>query len=805
MFNAQQITSRLAEMSDAQLAQYARMHQNDPYILPLAASESKRRQQLRQSAMLKQQGPQPTVAESDLAEMEAQALPEDRGIGVLPAQNIQGMADGGIAGYAEGGKAEEDRSAYRQYAINKALQMGLDPRFVDAIFNIESGYKSKAKSKTGPVGIGQLTKRTAEQFGLSPEERKDPYKNMDASMSLMQYLFKKYKDPAKVAIAYNQGEGVLNEHLRENKGQLVPEKLHENVRTANKQEPVNYLKKLTKYIPISEAAAEEAPPRAATPKGTTRDIGMTGIPVSSALMRGTPSPVRQGIASIPQDQGVVYSPEGIPVSGGPAMPPSQAQKSFEQGAKEFGASAANLADTAWNTIPGLFATGTYPIARALGASPERAKRGVGATAEAISSPFGKAFGITQSPEYRNAPSQQAVDFIGKHLDKSAKWVSQQTGLPELDVANMQEVLLAGAPAVPKALKMPKGVEYNVPTLKKAPVIDPEVAAAQAAEAAAREKVAAPRLGYNPEVGMPTGARVTPAGQAEFPVAVGAPSETVALTKLAADQLALKNAMRNAREAEQGSNLSRAIAAAEETVAAKRPGMSTPAGLGLAGLAGSTQTPTEPVSFEGPAGGTPEQADGYSYGAQYAPDKVEEAKKAAEEAAAKPEAEAQNKSGFGNFTNEDILTMGLNMMMAQPGQPGGALSQLASNIGRSGIATLQAKREREKLAQEQAYKDLYSKYIQKQTEVMGQEPSELRFLRALQKDPSLMDTYTEMYQGRVSPAQYAQIYETARAKAEQNYDKAWLDKYPDVQTWMAKNGYGSAGISPNVLEKMKLYK
>ncbi len=102
MFNVQQITARLATMSDAQLQQYARMHKDDPYILPLAAAESKRRQQTRQAVtgqQAAQQATQPTVADQSIASMQ---LPEEQGIGVLPAQNIEGMADGGIAGYAEG-------------------------------------------------------------------------------------------------------------------------------------------------------------------------------------------------------------------------------------------------------------------------------------------------------------------------------------------------------------------------------------------------------------------------------------------------------------------------------------------------------------------------------------------------------------------------------------------------------------------------------------------------------------------------------------------------------------------------------
>lgn len=107
MLNVNELTSRMAQMSDAQLRQYAQLHKDDPYTLALAASESKRRAQLR-AAGQPQAAQQPTVADQTLAQMGApvpmpqQQLPEEQGIGMLPAENMSGMADGGIAGYDDG-------------------------------------------------------------------------------------------------------------------------------------------------------------------------------------------------------------------------------------------------------------------------------------------------------------------------------------------------------------------------------------------------------------------------------------------------------------------------------------------------------------------------------------------------------------------------------------------------------------------------------------------------------------------------------------------------------------------------------
>jgi hypothetical protein len=117
MINVNQITSQLAKMPDQALQKYAMLNKNDPYTVSLALSESNRRKAMREGAA-PMPGQMPKVVDQDIAQMAApapqpqmppqaqapqQQLPENTGIGQLPAQNMQGMADGGIVGYAEGG------------------------------------------------------------------------------------------------------------------------------------------------------------------------------------------------------------------------------------------------------------------------------------------------------------------------------------------------------------------------------------------------------------------------------------------------------------------------------------------------------------------------------------------------------------------------------------------------------------------------------------------------------------------------------------------------------------------------------
>jgi hypothetical protein len=128
--NVNQITTDLRMMGDQQLQQYAAMHKNDPYILPMAIAESNSRKALRAAKQAQDGGqPQGKVADQAIASMNApppqmapqgmppqgmppqggppmaqQRLPEQQGIGALPVKNMQNMADGGIAGYADGGE-----------------------------------------------------------------------------------------------------------------------------------------------------------------------------------------------------------------------------------------------------------------------------------------------------------------------------------------------------------------------------------------------------------------------------------------------------------------------------------------------------------------------------------------------------------------------------------------------------------------------------------------------------------------------------------------------------------------------------
>jgi hypothetical protein len=108
MLNVKTLTDTMSRMQLPQLQQYAALHKNDPYIVTLALSIANQKKQMK-AGQAGQAGmqQQPKVVDQDIAQMVAapqqQGLPEDSGIGQLPAQNMQNMAEGGIVAFDDGG------------------------------------------------------------------------------------------------------------------------------------------------------------------------------------------------------------------------------------------------------------------------------------------------------------------------------------------------------------------------------------------------------------------------------------------------------------------------------------------------------------------------------------------------------------------------------------------------------------------------------------------------------------------------------------------------------------------------------
>ncbi len=88
---------------------------------------------------------------------------------------------------------------------------GVDPRFIHAVIQQESKYKSNATSSAGARGLMQLMPATAKRFDCA--DLKDEACNVEAGTRYLAWLLKRFNGDVKLALAgYNAGEGSVDKY-----------------------------------------------------------------------------------------------------------------------------------------------------------------------------------------------------------------------------------------------------------------------------------------------------------------------------------------------------------------------------------------------------------------------------------------------------------------------------------------------------------------------------------------------------------------------------------------------------------------
>ncbi len=92
-----------------------------------------------------------------------------------------------------------------------AFKHGVDEKLIIAVARAESGFNQFAVSKKGAVGIMQLMRDTAIQYGVIDRYNAD--QNIDAGVRHLKYLKNKYNnDLPLVLAAYNAGEEAVKKY-----------------------------------------------------------------------------------------------------------------------------------------------------------------------------------------------------------------------------------------------------------------------------------------------------------------------------------------------------------------------------------------------------------------------------------------------------------------------------------------------------------------------------------------------------------------------------------------------------------------
>ena len=98
-----------------------------------------------------------------------------------------------------------------QLIAPNAGKHNLRPELIQAVMEVESGYKIDARSRVGAIGLMQLMPQTAKHLNVNAH---DPAQNVEGGARLLDMLVKKYEDRrnglALALAAYNAGAGAVD-------------------------------------------------------------------------------------------------------------------------------------------------------------------------------------------------------------------------------------------------------------------------------------------------------------------------------------------------------------------------------------------------------------------------------------------------------------------------------------------------------------------------------------------------------------------------------------------------------------------
>jgi soluble lytic murein transglycosylase-like protein len=109
------------------------------------------------------------------------------------------------------GAVASSQPGMRDLVRQLSVEHGLDPKLMDALVRVESGYNPRAVSRKGAMGLMQLMPETATRLGV--ENPFDPEQNVRGGMREFSRLVDRYRGNLQFALAaYNAGEGAVSQY-----------------------------------------------------------------------------------------------------------------------------------------------------------------------------------------------------------------------------------------------------------------------------------------------------------------------------------------------------------------------------------------------------------------------------------------------------------------------------------------------------------------------------------------------------------------------------------------------------------------
>ena len=510
--NPTQLMAKLRMMPDQELFQYAQMHQSDPYIFPLTFQESNARKAAR-SAQQMQPGQPPKVVQQDLQQMAPQqaprmggaampaqmaqgapqqpqqALPEDQGIGQLPAQNMQGMAEGGIVGYAPGGQVDPKQSfaaKYRDAAFAAGQTLGVDPGIILSQWGIETRWGQSKKpmqaNNLGNIKAGASWDGPTVTQHDKVEGSNSKYRSYDSTDAFVKDYVDLIKTKYPEAIGAGSDAAKFANGLRPGKqGGYATDKNYTNTL-------VSTAKALSPLVPVASAQAGQAP---------RKDLGLS--PNETVVQPAAQARVPVVDSSIPTNYKQAQASQQADYD---AQVKALQNESFLDKSKRIGRGLVGMGEVGLSTLGGVT---TYPTA-AIAAAAQNPK-GAKDAAQGLSTPEAAAYykamddlrnQATYAP--RTPEGQEQLETFNRAVSGLPPYMGTMVGAKPTQLRTTAAPEAVTKPGLPALVESPaaKAVEPAIPDAVKA----------------AREKQAAARANVQTQVGEPKPAPSAPLSAVE---------------------------------------------------------------------------------------------------------------------------------------------------------------------------------------------------------------------------------------------------------------------------------------------------